>query len=72
MDVYTIGRTPLDEGSALCVTTHKFTWDRHPCSQRDSNPQSQEQEAKDARLRSCGHLDRRSKTQRCQNWEHHR
>ena len=68
VDAYTIGRTPLDEGSALCMTTqYSHETDRHPCSQRDSNSQSQEREAKDAGLRSCGHWDRRSKTQRCQN-----
>jgi molybdopterin/thiamine biosynthesis adenylyltransferase len=43
-DTCTIGRTPLDEGSArridLYMTT--FTTDRHPCSRLDSNPQSKQ------------------------------
>ena len=40
----TVGRTPLDEGSArrrdLYLTTH--TTEKHQCPQRDSNPQSQQ------------------------------
>ena len=41
----TVGRTPLDEGSALRrdprLTTHTtLTADKHPCPRRDSNPQS--------------------------------
>jgi hypothetical protein len=43
----TIGRTPLDELSdrhrELYLTTHTtLTRDRRPCTQRDSNPQSQQ------------------------------
>ena len=42
----TLGRTPLDEWSALgrdlYLTTHTLTRDRHPCPRRDSNPQSQQ------------------------------
>jgi len=41
---HTLGRTPLDEGSAnsrdLHLTTHN-THDRHPWPGRDSNQQSQ-------------------------------
>jgi hypothetical protein len=42
----TVGRTPLDEGSAphreLCLTTQTFTRDKHPCPRQDSNPRSQQ------------------------------
>jgi hypothetical protein len=42
----TVGRTPLDEGSArrrdLYLTTQIFTTDKHPCPRWDSNPQSQQ------------------------------
>jgi hypothetical protein len=42
----TVGRTPLDEGSArrgdLYLTHTTFTTDKHPCPRRDSNPQSQQ------------------------------
>jgi len=41
----TVGRTPLDEGSARCrdlyLTSHNNTRDEKPCPQGDSNPQSQ-------------------------------
>jgi hypothetical protein len=41
----TVGRTPLDEGSAhrrdLYLTTHN-THNKHPCPRWDSNPQSQQ------------------------------
>ena len=55
----TLGRTPLDEGSArrrdLYLTTHN-THDRHSCPQRDSNPQSlQGSSRRPRRLRPCGH-----------------
>ena len=43
----TVGRTPVDEGSArrrdLSLTTHAtFKRNRYPCPWRDSNPQSQQ------------------------------
>ena len=42
----TLGRTPLDEWSALFraldLTTHNTHRDRHPFPRRDSNPQSQQ------------------------------
>jgi hypothetical protein len=38
----TVGRTPLDEGSArrrdLYLTTQALTRDKHPCPRWDSNP----------------------------------
>jgi hypothetical protein len=41
----TVGRAPLDEGSArrrdLYLTTQTLTTDKHPCPRRDSNPRSQ-------------------------------
>jgi hypothetical protein len=44
-DAYTLGRTPLDEGSARrrdpYTTTHNIH-DRHPCPWRDSNSQSKQ------------------------------
>jgi hypothetical protein len=42
----TVSRTPLDQGSAgsidLYLKTHNIQTERHPCSRRDSNPQSQQ------------------------------
>jgi hypothetical protein len=42
----TVGRTPLDEGSAcrryLYLTTQTLTRDKHPYAGRDSNPRSQQ------------------------------
>jgi hypothetical protein len=42
----TVGRTPLDEGSARCrdlyLTTQTLTTDKHPCPRWDSNPRSQQ------------------------------
>jgi hypothetical protein len=42
----TVGRTPLDEGSArrrdLYLTTHNTHNRKHPCPRRGSNPQSQQ------------------------------
>jgi hypothetical protein len=42
----TVGRTPLDEGSArrrdLYQTTQTLTKDKHPCPRWDSNPRSQQ------------------------------
>ena len=44
-NTYTLGRTALDEGSARCrgfqVHNTEFTRDIHPCSRKNSNPQSQ-------------------------------
>ena len=42
----TLGKTPRDEWSApdanTCTCKHTtLTWDKHPCSRRDSNPESQ-------------------------------
>ena len=43
--IHALGRTPLNERSArrrdLCLTTPN-TYKRYPCSQRDSNPRSQQ------------------------------
>jgi hypothetical protein len=43
---HTLGRTPLDQGSArhrdLCLTTHNTTRDTQPYHRRDSKPQSQQ------------------------------
>ena len=56
----TVGRTPLDEGSARPSTWHHTTLTRnkHPCPQRDSNPQSQQASGRRPRLSPLGHWDR--------------
>ena len=45
----TVSRTPLDERSAgrrdLYLTTYYIQTEKHPCSRRDSNPQSQQASA---------------------------
>jgi len=42
----TLGRTPVDNGSAsrrnIYVTTKQHSQETHPCRRRDSNPQSQQ------------------------------
>ena len=58
----TVGRTPLDEGSArrrdLYLTTHN-THNRQTSMPRwDSNPRSSRRAAADLRLRPRGHWDR--------------
>jgi hypothetical protein len=58
----TVGRTPLDEGSArrrdLYLTTQTLTRDKHPCPWWDSNPRSQQALGRDLRLRQCCHWDK--------------
>jgi len=56
----TLGRTSLDERSArrrdLSPWQHPtLKTDRHQCRRRDSNPQTQQPEAADTRLRPRGH-----------------
>jgi hypothetical protein len=58
LEVPTVGRTPLDEGSGRrrdpYLTTHK-THKRHPCPQRDSVPQFPASELPQTRRRPPGH-----------------
>ena len=57
----TVGRTPLDEGSArrrdLYLTTHN-THNRHPCPRWDSNPRSQQASGRRPTPQTARLLDR--------------
>jgi hypothetical protein len=58
----TVGRTPLDEGSArrrdLYLTTQTLTRDKHSCPRWVRTDDPSKRSAADPRLRPCGHWDR--------------